>query len=123
MHIAMDAAMANPRCSHCYQDEDFIGLTKRTYVGCHQATAALRSVQRYALGSAIELQAREQLLQGQRAPRAARPGRGGPLRAGPALQAAAAAGSRPEAAGTKRGRGRPPVLTAKRPRGRPKTRR
>ena len=128
-HICEDSAMCNPRVAHCYQDEDFIGLMKRTYIKCHGATAPVQSVKRYAMGRCIELTAREQLLTGEREAKAAK-ACGGPLRGHSALAAAprssrdagplaAPSGTAP---GTKRGRGRPPKLTVKRPVGRPKKR-
>ncbi len=72
-HIAWHSAMANPRVSHCYQDEDFIGRVKQLYTACHGATAPLRSLQRYCLGTAILLTAREQVHLGQRRSRAPPP--------------------------------------------------
>ena len=72
-HITQHSAMANPRVSHCYQDEDFIGKIKNLYTACHGATAPLRTLERYCLGTCASLQAREQLLAGERAPRAPPP--------------------------------------------------
>ena len=125
-HIALDSAMHNPRLAHCYQDEDFIRLVKRMYVRCHGKTAPTRSVQRYALGLAIQLTAREEVLQGKRKVKA-RQARGGPLR-GVGRRASGSSedpGGTPPSApaqGIKRGRGRPPKAKplAKRPRGRPR---
>ena len=115
MHLACDSVLGNPRVAHCYQDEDFIGRVKRLYVACHGKTAPMRALQRYAMGTAIALTAREQFLQGKRRAKMAPPP-GGPLRRAAAV---------PDAAqvewdrGLKRGRGRPGVPTVKRPRGRP----
>ena len=147
LHISWDSAMQNPRHAHCYQDEDFVGRTKRTYVRCHGATAPLRTIQRYALGTALLLTAREQLLRGERSPKRARLLKGGPLRAlmlkqsaqsstGAAAPCAAAAPSSsaagvpgpdgplpppgPPMATGKRGRGRPPKVGCKRKVGRPR---
>ena len=95
-HMAYDNALCNPRASHCYQDEDFVGRMKRIYSRCHGVTAPMRATQRYAIHTALRLSARLQLLLGfrpaghQRAPRA---------------------------------RGRPPrPVQERRPRGRPKSR-
>ncbi len=118
LHLTWDSALQNPRQMHCYQDEDFIGLMKRTYTARHGATAPLRTVQRYCLGTSVQLAVREQLLLGVRAAKARHPaGRGGPLRG-----AAASSGPPASDAGVaKRGRGRPPKPpVAKRPRGRPR---
>ncbi len=115
MHIACDSCMGNPRVAHCYQDEDFIGRVKRLYVACHGKTAPQRALQRYALGTALGLRAREQLACGKRLKRGATRA-GGPMRR---RADGAAAGSADASSGLKRPRGRPPVLKAKRPRGRP----
>ena len=126
VHITWDSAMCNPRSAHCYQDEDFIGLMKRTYIKCHGATAPLRTLERYCLGSSVLLTAREELLLGKRAPKGRPVARGGPIRSAAAKPAAgrmqgAPSSSRPAvAAEGKRGRGRPPKVQAKRPRGRPR---
>ena len=130
MHLACDAVGTNPRWTHCYQDEDFIGRTKSLYTSCHGRTAARRAVQRYALGQALQLTCREQLHVGLRSPKAAAL-RGGPLQAravsrGPGPSSSNAAASPSSAAlqtsspRFKRGRGRPPKQLAKRPRGRPR---
>ena len=127
-HLTWDNALQNPRQMHCYQDEDFVGLMKRTYTACHGATAPLRTVQRYCLGTSMQLAVREQLLQGMRAPKVGRAGRGGPVRSAPA-SSGPPSGGLPSAcnheagslAPAKRGRGRPPKPpVAKRPRGRPR---
>ncbi len=121
VHIACDAVGANPRVLHCYQDEDFVGCTKELYRACHGRTAPRRVVQRYMLGTALQLVAREELLAGRRAPRAAAL-RGGPLArvGGSAAASSAAAPAAAAPAGAKRGPGRPPKLLAKRPKGRPR---
>ena len=49
VHIYLDFFNINPRKTHCYQDEDMVGRMKRTYNGCHQNTAPLRSLQRYLI--------------------------------------------------------------------------
>ncbi len=117
VHIAWHSAMGNPRVSHCYQDEDFIGRMKQLYTACHGRTAPLRTLQRYCLGTCIALVAREELLAGKRSLKAKRPG-GGPCR-GPGAATAPAA-STGDGFSLKRGRGRPPKLTAKRSWGRPR---
>ncbi len=114
--------MANPRLAHCYQDEDFVGRVKRVYSACHGKTAPKRSLERYALGMAVSITAREQLLAGTRRAKA-RPGPGGPQRRRSGQLADAAAGEAAAArgaAGLKRGRGRPPLEGPKRPPGRPR---
>ncbi len=126
-HIVLDSAMQNPRHVHCYQDEDFIGLMKRTYTACHGATAPLRAIQRYRLGSGVQLTAREELLSGKRKARMQQPPTGGPLRgpaadASPAASSSAAVGMQSSEAGqARRGRGRPPKARTQRGRGRPRS--
>ena len=110
VHLACDAALGNPRVAHCYQDEDFVGRIKELYCSCHGRTAPRRALQRYALGAALQLTARQELLAGRRAPRAP------PLKGGPLAQQAAG----PSGHGIKRGRGRPPKQVVKRPKGRPR---
>ncbi len=102
-HLAYDGAMGNPRASHCYQDEDFVGRAKRIYVRCHGRTAPLRAAQRYAMHAALRLTARLELLRGVR------------LHVGAPVPAAAAQSSAGNAAPG--GAERPP---ARRGRGRPK---
>ncbi len=120
LHIALDSAMQNPRSMHCYQDEDFIGRTKRTYIACHGATAPMRTLQRYCMGTSLMLAAREELLQGKRKAKALQQPSGGPLR-GAQRAACSASGSDEEGPATQRGRGRPRTARAKGPRGRPRT--
>ncbi len=141
-HIAHHSAMGNPRVSHCYQDEDFIGRVKGIYTGCHGKTAPLRTVQRYCMGTALALTAREELVTGKRkakpprlqggAQRGASSGTacsrrsasssesssGSALPSGPAGAAERGRG----APSGKRGRGRPAMHKVKRPRGRPSSR-
>ncbi len=133
LHIVLDSAMLNPRHAHCYQDEDFIGRTKRTYTACHGATAPVRTVQRYCMGTSLMLTAREQLLRGERSPKKARLATGGPLRGAAravpsstassdsscASQKASSSAKPQKPAGTRRV-GRPKMLRPHpRPRGRP----
>ncbi len=125
-HIAQHSAMVNPRVTHCYQDEDFIGRVKRLYSACRGRSAPLRTVQRYSMGTAIRLTARQERIHGSRPPKAPRL-QGGPQRSAGAAAAASAAVTaattvdRPSGRtrGAGRGRGRPPILKAKRPVGRP----
>ncbi len=117
-HIAWDSAMSNPRQQHCYQDEDFIGLVKRMYVRCHGATAPVRVIQRYMMGMALQLAAREERLLGTRPAKPPGP-RGGPIRGVRPTEPAASDEGVGARQGAKRGPGRPPMLHAKRPRGRP----
>ncbi len=70
LHIACDSVLSNPRVAHCYQDEDFIGRTKRLYVACHGRTAPQRAAQRYCFSTSMQMAAREQLLAGKRPARA-----------------------------------------------------
>ncbi len=129
-HITQHSCMGNPRVSHCYQDEDFIGKVKRLYTACHGRTAPLRTIQRYCMGTSLRLKARQELMDGLRRPKA-RLLRGGPQRSAPVRADAAGASSSsrpaPSAAaaseasfGSKRGRGRPARQTVKRDRGRPR---
>ncbi len=121
LHIARDSAMANPRVVHCYQDEDFVGRVKRLYSACHGKTAPRRSLERYCLGVAVTITARDELIKGVRRAKA-RPLPGGPQRRGAA--AADAAGAKDaggsDGHGLKRGRGRPALQGPKRPVGRPR---
>ena len=94
LHIALDSAMANPRLSHCYQDEDFIGRTKRTYTACHGATAPMRTIQRYCMGTSVTLTAREEVHQGKRKLQTPVAG-GGPLRGAAACSAPSSSSSSP----------------------------
>ncbi len=116
-HIGAHTAMGNPRVTHCYQEEDFMGRCKRLYQACHGASAPHRAVQRYCMGTCIALTAREELIAGVRPAKRPRL-QGGPQRS---TMAAAAAASSTAAAwpGLARGRGRPPMHRVKRPRGRP----
>ncbi len=66
LHLARDSAMANPRASHCYQDEDFVGRMKKVYTSCHGRTAPRGAIQRYAMARSASLMAREELAQGKR---------------------------------------------------------
>ena len=116
LHIAFDSALQNPRVLHCYQDEDFIGRTKRAYVACHGSTAPLRTIQRYALGTCTKLVAREELKTLKRAPKAPPPS-GGPQRPHGAAPAALPKAAQPS---PKRERGRPRKHTVARPQGRPR---
>ena len=138
LHIVRDSAMGNPRVTHCYQDEDFVGRSKRIYSSCHGRTAPRRSLERYSLGLSINLTAREEFLQGQRQATAPRP-TGGPLlqrgredrvkqpRPTPSTMRASAgsASTRPAITGMAiaRRRGRPPLHRAPpQPVGRPRKR-
>ncbi len=112
LHIARDSAMANPRIAHCYQDEDFVGRTKRVYSACHGKTAPRRALERYGLGVALQIMAREQLLRGDRRAKAR------PLDRRAAVQSERAPALPTH--GLKRPVGKPPQFGPKRPRGRPR---
>ncbi len=108
LHLVRDSAMGNPRVSHCYQDEDFVGRSKKIYSSCHGRTAPRRSLERYGLALSITLTAREELSMGTRRSLAPRPA-GGPLRQRGRIPEGASASTAAAPSAGKRARGRPPL--------------